>query len=207
MIKGQRLVLVALLLVAGATFGLREHVLRMAGGLLVAEDRIEPADMIVVPEWAGDAGALEAVDLVRRGIADRVTVLVAPSDPAQLELVRRGIRRADDPSPVTRLLRSMAVNAIEELEAEGTEGESDVLAEWSERRRYRTIVVISASDHSRRVRRSLRRSMKGHSVRTLLRVTRYSQFDPARWWQTHAGIRTGLEELGKLLVDVARHPL
>jgi hypothetical protein len=57
----------------------------------VAEDPIESSDVIVVPEWTGDAGTLEAADLVRRGFATRVAVLVKPREPSTRELIRRGI--------------------------------------------------------------------------------------------------------------------
>jgi hypothetical protein len=39
-----------------------------------------------------------------------------------------------------------------------------------------------------------------------VRTTRYSNFDPDHWFETRWGMRTGVTELEKLILDVARHP-
>jgi hypothetical protein len=38
-------------------------------------------------------------------------------------------------------------------------------------------------------------------------TTAFSDFDPERWWETHDGVRTEIQGLEKLLVDVVLHPL
>ncbi|PYR60844.1 MAG: hypothetical protein DMF91_11190, partial [Acidobacteria bacterium] len=85
--------------------------------------------------------------------------------------------------------------------------ESHVLLSWCDQRQFRSIVVVSAPDHSRRVRRVLHRSLLGHPTRVVVRSARYSSFDPNRWWQTREGIRIEIMELQKLLLDVVRHPI
>jgi hypothetical protein len=40
-----------------------------------------------------------------------------------------------------------------------------------------------------------------------VRAARYGPFHPDRWWLTREGIRVGVVELQKLLLDVVRHPL
>jgi uncharacterized SAM-binding protein YcdF (DUF218 family) len=82
-----------------------------------------------------------------------------------------------------------------------------VLADWCDRHGFRSVVVVSAPDHSRRLRRVLHRSMKGHQMRVTVHPARYSVFDPDRWWETRGGIRIDVEELEKLLLDVVRHPI
>src|SRR5579862_7602653 len=49
---------------------------------------------------------------------------------------------------------------------------------------------MSNSDHSRCRRRVLPRSMRGHQTTFAVRSSRYSDFDPGRWWQSCVGIRT-----------------
>ena len=49
--------------------------------------------------------------------------------------------------------------------------------------------------------------MKGHPTKVTVRSARYLVFDPDRWWETHGGIRTEVEELEKLLLDILRHPI
>ena len=69
------------------------------------------------------------------------------------------------------------------------------------------LIVVTNADHSRRLRRVLRRSMRGLQTKVIVRASRYSAFDPDRWWTTRAGARTGIVEIEKLLLDVVRHPM
>src|SRR5436309_2409761 len=82
------------------------------------------------------------------------------------------------------LLRALGVANVEVIAhpAGGTEEESEVLVAWCDRRRLQSILVLSSPDHSRRVRRALRRSMRGRQTRVIVRAARYSAFDPDRWW-------------------------
>ena len=82
-----------------------------------------------------------------------------------------------------------------------------MLPDWCDQHRFRSIVVVTTSDHSRRLRRVLHRAMEGHRTRVMVRFAHYSQFDPDRWWQARAGIRTGIIELQQLLLDLARYPI
>jgi len=182
--------------------------LRAVGWALVVDEPVEPADLIVVPQWAGTSGAIDAADLVHSGIADRVALLPEPAKPAERELARRGVPYQNEAADLAQLLRALGVATIEvvPIAAAGTEAEGRVLLSWCDQHQFRSIVVVSAADHSRRVRRVLRRSLQGHQTRVVVRSARYSAFDPNRWWQTRDGVRTGIVELQKLLLDVARHP-
>jgi hypothetical protein len=70
------LVLVALAVAAIVVVPpVRETVLRAAGWALVVTEPIAPSDIIVVSLDSAGAGALEAADLVQRGIAMRLTCI------------------------------------------------------------------------------------------------------------------------------------
>ena len=62
---------------------IRESMLRAAGRVLVVDEPVGPADVIVVPAWAGAAGAIDASDLIQRGIANRVALLPEAPEPAE----------------------------------------------------------------------------------------------------------------------------
>jgi hypothetical protein len=95
-----------------------------------------------------------------------------------------------------------------EVETEaGAEGESKVLPPWCDQHQFRSIVLVTTKDHSRRFQRLLNRTMKGHQTRVTVQPTRYSSFDPDRWWKTRGGARIGIGELQKLVLDVVLHPL
>lgn len=183
--------------------------LRALGGTLVVDEAIEPADVIVVPKWAGGAGAIEAADLVHRGIANRVALLREPPQPADQELTRRGVHYVDGNAGLVELLHTLGVANVDIIPdaAGGTEAEGQVLLSWGRQRQIRSMIVVSTPDHSRRVRRVLHRVSRGHPTRVMVRAARYSPFEPDTWWTTREGIRTEIVELQKLLLDVIRHPL
>jgi hypothetical protein len=185
----------------------RYRVLSAAGRALVVDDPVTRAEVIVVPQWTGTAGALAAADLVRRNVASRVAVLPEALDPAEQELKRRGLSQDRDVALI-ELLGSLGVTERELIPntASGTEAEGELLPAWSDAHGYRSIVVVSVPDHARRVARVLRRSMAGRSTRIAVHAARYSSFDPDGWWKTRAGVRTEVIEMEKLLLDVARHP-
>jgi hypothetical protein len=186
----------------------RSSILRAVGWVLVVDEAVEPVDIIVVPEWAGAAGAIEASDLIHRGIANQVALLPEPPTPAEQELARRRISYVDQNAALVQLLRSLGVVNVDVIHdpAAGTEAEGRVLLSWCDQHQLRSVLVVSSPDHSRRARRVLRRSLHGHSTKLMIRSARYSSFDPDRWWTSREGMRTEIVELEKLLLDIVRHP-
>jgi len=204
------LVVVLLGVASIAISAIRQPILRAAGWALVVNERAEAADVIVVAVNADGAGVLEAADLVHSGVAMRVAVFADPPDTiVEREFIRRGIPYEDAVARSVRQLRALGVDTIDLIPTyvTGSEDEGPVLADWCDQHRFRSVVVVSTSDHSRRLRRVLHRFMKGHQTRVTVRCTRYCMFDPDRWWRSHGETRTELEELEKLLLDFARHPI
>src|SRR5438445_9062118 len=74
----------------------RHAMLRTLGWALVVDEPVGPADIIVVPVWAGVAGAIDAADMVHSNVAGRVAVLAEPPKPAERELTRRGASYHDE---------------------------------------------------------------------------------------------------------------
>jgi hypothetical protein len=208
--------MVALLLVVGIVVmsvpSVRNQILRSAGWALVLRDQpIKSADIIVVSMEADGNGVLEAFDLVKSGLASRVAVFsfTFPADPADRELIRRGIPYNDRGIFEARQHSMLGIKMIEQIPLTappGSESETDVLPGWCDQHGYRAIVVVTSPDHSRRIARLLQRSMKDHSTKLTVRAGHYAMFDPDHWWESHDGIRTEVEEFEKLLFDVARHP-
>jgi hypothetical protein len=205
------MLLIVLALVAGAIVAVpavREPVLRAAGWALVVNELVGVADIIVISLDSGGAGALEAADLVKSGIATRVAVFTDPPSGEDLEFIRRGLPYEDESAKQIRQLGWLGVTDVVEIprtEA-GTEGEGQVLPPWCDHQELRSIVVVVGRDHSRRIRRTLSRVMKGHPTRVIVQPARYSSFDPDRWWETRSGIRTEIVELQKLALDIILHP-
>ena len=187
----------------------RGPVLRTAGWALVVNEPVVPADIIVVSLTSSGAGALEAADLVQSGIATRVAVFTDPPSGEDHEFIRRGLLYEDASAKQIRQLRWLGVTDILQIPRtdDGTEGETHVLPPWCDQHQFRSIVFVTARDHSRRTRRVLDRVMKGHTTRVTVQGARYSSFDPDRWWETRSGIRAEIIEFQKLVLDVVLHPM
>lgn len=205
------LVVPVFVLLGGAAIGLlpsRRPLLQALGSMLVVDEPVSPSDVIVVPAWAGDAGVLEAAGLVHDGSAPQVAIVPGPDTPAGREFRRRGIPYKDDAAEMASLLSALGVEKVMRTPdaAAGTEAESLMLPAWCDEHGFRAVIVVSAPDHARRIRRVIRRDMRGRQIRVAVRSARYSSFDPENWWHSREGVRTEIIELQKLLLDVARHP-
>jgi uncharacterized SAM-binding protein YcdF (DUF218 family) len=179
------------------------------GWALVTNEPVSSADIIVISIDSGGAGALEAADLVQSGIAKRVAVFANPPSGEDHEFIRRGLPYEDASAKQIRQLRWLGVTDVVQIPKTdgGTETEAQVLPPWCDQHQFRSIVFVTARDHSRRSRRVLDRAMKGHSTLVAIQSEHYSGFDPDRWWETRNGIRTEIVELQKLILDTVLHPI
>jgi hypothetical protein len=182
--------------------------LRAAGwALVINNEPVAPADVIVLSIDSGGAGALEASDLVQSGVSKRVAVFQDPPSGEDHEFIRRGLPYEDAGARQIRQLKMLGVTDFTQISRiDGTESEGQMLPQWCDQQHLRSILVVAGKGHSRRLRRVLDRDLEGHSRHVTVRVARYSSFDPDRWWETCAGVRTEIVELQKLLLDVVRHP-
>src|SRR5262245_29202334 len=187
---------------------MRQPILRAAGWALVVDETIEPADVVVIGSEAGAAGVLEAVDLLRGGLATRVAVFADPPNAIDQEFLKRGVPYEDRAAAEIRQLRMFGVRNVERIprSGAGTAAEVRVLPDWCRQHAVGSIVVVGSRDHSRRLRRQLDRAMRGQPMRVAVRAARYSNFDPDHWWHTRDGVRTELIELQKLAFDLISHP-
>jgi len=205
-----RAVRVALLIgaIAFCLYFLREPIFRGIGSALVARDSIAPVDIIVVALDSGGAGALEAADLIQSGIASQVAVFAGPQSAEDFEFIRRGLPHEAPTARQVQQLGMLGVQNIVRISSpiSGTGDEGDVLPAWCDQHQFHSIVVVATTDHSRRLRRVLDRSMKGHLTRVTVHPSRYSAFDPQRWWEDRGGTRTAITESQKLLLDLVLHP-
>lgn len=190
-------------------YAARLPILRQLGGALVHSDPLAAADVIVVTLDSGSAGALEAADLVRAGVAPKVAVFTDPPSKADLELAQRGLPHDDR---TTRQIDQLALLGMRDVlripaPVSGTTDEVDAMPRWCAEQGFRTAIVVATTDHSRRLRRVLARSTAGPTTRFSVRPSRYSAFDPDRWWEQRNGTRIAIVELQKLALDVVTHPL
>lgn len=205
-----RWIVMMLVVVLIGIVAMRRPILRAAGWVLVVNEHADHADVIAIPVDTDDVGVLEAGDLVQSGVATRVAVFAdIPVAAVEEEFIRRGVPHESAAERSVRQLKSLGVKTVDVIPSyvAGTEDEGPALADWCDQHQFHSVVVVSTADHSRRLRRVFRRSMKGRQTRVTVRAVRYLVFDPDRWWESHGGIRIEIEELEKLLLDVVRHPI
>jgi len=206
----RRLLIVALVTAIVVSIAARESLLRAAGRVLVIDEPIEPADVIVIAIAADGAGVLEAADLFHAGLASRVAVFADPPNAVDQEFLRRGLPYDDEAARSTTSLHALGVANVGTIPlgvVGGTEAEGRVLPAWCDAQQLAAIVVVTTTDHSRRLSRVLRRAMKGHTTKVTVRAARHSPFNPDRWWDDRDAVRIQIVELEKLVLDVIRHPL
>jgi len=187
----------------------RRFLLLSAGHALVEHSTaVDSADVIVVAIDSGGAGTLEAADLVHRGVSQQVAVFHDPPTAADREFLRRGLPYDDRAAISTHQLRILGVEKIEQIprSTTGSEEEGEILPGWCQRRGYRSVVIVTSADHSRRIARILHRALRGNRIGITVIASPYSSFNPDSWWKTRAGTRTEIVESEKLLLDMIRHP-
>ena len=201
--------LIILLALVLSVYTFRAPILTAVGRLLVVADPLDSSDVIVVTTDAGEAGILEASDLVHRGTASQVAVFDTPPDKVDSELKRRGVPYFDVAALLIRQLNGLGVTYVVKipLEALGTHNESHALSGWLKRHRFRSVVLVTETEHSRRSRRIFRRALKGQLINLYVQPSHYSSFNPENWWKSRHNLKTGIIELQKLVVDLLFHPI
>jgi hypothetical protein len=185
----------------------RRATLRWAGGLLILDDRPDPADIGVVSESEEPGGGeLELSDLYAQRVIGRVLVLIPARGPIDREYLRRGIPREDDVLINLRRLGvpDSAVTRVDSGEG-GTTESTQALAEWIRDHPGRVLVVMNPS-HTRRYRRALLRIWPAGVPEPRVIQPRLSEFQAIDWWQSRRTRREGLVELEKLALDYVSHP-
>jgi len=186
----------------------RTYILASAGRILIVDQSAGQTDVIVVAIDADGAGTLEAADLVRQGVSKRVAVFNDPPTSVDREFLRRGLPYEDRAATSIRQLHSLGIGSVEQIPrtTTGSEQEGYILPGWCKEHGYHSVVLITSSDHSRRLSRILRRSPHSHDINVIVQSSPYSEFEPDAWWRSREGIRTWIFEFEKLVLDVARHP-
>jgi uncharacterized SAM-binding protein YcdF (DUF218 family) len=206
-----RLALVALCacVLVAAIPAARNFILRAAGHALVGpQPHLESADVIVVAIDAGGAGTLEAADLVKAGVSSRVAIFHDPPSAADREFLRRGVPYEDRAAISEDQLRMLGVRNIVAIprSTTGSSEEGQILPDWCRKQGFHSVLLVTSTDHSRRLTRILRRTLRGSSLAVTVVSSRYSNFNPDSWWQSRYGTRMEIIEGQKLLLDVLRHP-
>jgi uncharacterized SAM-binding protein YcdF (DUF218 family) len=209
MMSGQRggvifrlLVLLVLCGFAGIFYLARQPLLRAAAGFWIVQDRIEPADAIVVigdDNFHADRAA-EAAALFRAGWAPQIVAsgrvlrpYVSIADFMARDLEARGV----PPSAIVPFSHKAA----------DTREEAEVLRVLVSQKGWRRILLVTSNYHTRRARYIFRKVVPG-SVSLEVAAASDSEFEPATWWESQPGRKAFFLETVGYLVAVweLHHP-
>lgn len=193
------LVLVTLIVVAGAIYLLRRPILRAIGGLLIVSEAPVPSDAIVVigdDNFVGERAA-QAAELFRERWAPRVVASGRYLRPyatiAELiarDLTEHGVpREAVVPFP---------------HHGENTHDEAVALRGLLRERGWSRVIVVTSQSHTRRT-RYIFRGVLGNSVTLRVVASGDAAFDPRAWWESRSGWKRFLYETAGMVVAIWEH--
>ncbi len=187
------LVLIILCGLAGMIYLVRHPLLSTAARFWIVQDRITPADAIIVigdDNFAGDRAA-EAAELFRAGWAPQMVAsgrmlrsYASVADLIAKDLESHGV----PPSAVVRFPHR----------ANDTREEAEALKALIAQKGWRRMIVVTSNYHTRRARYIFRRVLP-QNVSLEVAGAADPGFDPANWWESRQGRKTFfLETMGYL---------
>jgi uncharacterized SAM-binding protein YcdF (DUF218 family) len=190
------IVLLSIVIFFTVLYLVRHPIFRFAAESWIVEDPLEKADALMVlsdDNFYADR-ATRAAELFREGIAPVVVASGRRLRPhagiAELmehDLVERGV-------PKDRILRFAH-------DADSTREEAEALAKFATSRKWRKVIVVTSSYHTRRARYIFRRVFP-QDVETRVASARDGDFDPQRWWEKRKSTKELMREFAAMVVTL-----
>lgn len=188
--------LLMLCLFAGIIYLARTPLLRSAGGFLIVQDRMEPADVIIVigdDDFTADR-ATEAAALFHGGWAPLIVASGRMLRPYSTiaDLMTRDLESRGVPSKAIVRFSHRADNTLEEAK------DLQVLIAQNG---WRRILLVTSNYQTRRARYILRKVLPANVSLEVVGAFD-AEFEPDTWWQSRQGRKTFLLETVGYLVAV-----
>jgi uncharacterized SAM-binding protein YcdF (DUF218 family) len=189
-----------LLLVAAsaAAYLQRESLLESMARFLIAQDPLEPADVIVVLSGGqGDERVAQGAQLFHAKQAPRVLLSggMGQMELSTTELMRRQALRHKIPGSAL----------LFERDSTSTAEQARYLRPILEREGFRRAIIVTSSYHSRRTRYLFHRIFAGSPVDVRIYPVQKDVFSPVRWWTRDWDTEEVVLEYIKLGLAVARY--
>jgi uncharacterized SAM-binding protein YcdF (DUF218 family) len=202
LLPGLALLLVTLAL-ALAVF--HAPVLRSVGTWLRVEERLEPADAIVILAGGTPRREATAAALWKEGWAPRIIISRPYERPDLRELIELGVRRLDLQGEARKVLETYGVpadriTAIPDI-SRTTEPELALVRDAARKLGYGRLILVTSPEHTRRVRLIWARQMHGGPKAIVVPAREAFPFDD--WWRRRRAAESVLHEyLGLLAVTL-----
>ena len=178
--------------------------LPFAGRFLVSEDSVATSDAVFVLAGGTVDRWLEGVELYRERHARSIVLSPGRFDQAELDVRAKGIRWAGDGERARDAILQLGipVDAVQIIPGnlDNTAQEAQAFRPFVEQQGWRRVIVVTSPYHTRRTRLAFRREFAGSPVEIVVRASRFSESDPARWWRHRADIRFVTSELQKVVL-------
>jgi uncharacterized SAM-binding protein YcdF (DUF218 family) len=190
--RGGRAGLIVLAAALGALWIARRPILGGAGALLIAEDPVAPAAVVVVSNASARGDALEAARLYGTGLTRRIVVPPWTSDAVDDAVVALGVPYLRTTDLVLAILTRSGVprDAIVVLPdpVDGLNAEVAAVARFARTDPPPSLRFVTERTHTRRARWLLHRALPA-SVEITVSSPPMDTFSPDTWWTTRENTR------------------
>ena len=187
-------------------FALRTPILTGLGNYLIAEDELQPAEIIFLLNGDFNARPFHAADLYARGLAPRIVIARVEPGPAEL----LGLVPNETDISV-RILERQGVppEAITILPVPGgvtsTYEEAEVLRDYVAGHEVERVILVTSAFHTRRAGWIVRRALEGLPVILEVAAAPSPDYAATNWWQGEAGLIAVNNEYVKLFYYIFKY--
>jgi len=190
-----------LILTASVSLVFRETLLRKAGGFLVVDEELRPADAIVMLSGSIPDRILEVVDLYQEGWAPRIVLTQEGPLPGLDALRAKGASLPEhhelNLSVAAQLGVPRAAITLVDTPAWSTVTEAHALLAFLRQAELRTVLLVTSKGHTRRAAMTYR-ALAHPDITIVVRASRHDPFDPDHWWKRRPYVRRVVIEYLKL---------
>jgi len=199
-------VLLAVLLLPALLYAFRTNVLREVGSFLVINDRLEPADIIMLLNGDTTTRPYHAAELLHRGLAPKVVIARMEDS----ESVKLGAYPNPTDSNIAVLRKlGLAESQIVELRppvgVQHTVDEAEALLAYGREHPMSKIIIVTSDLHSRRARYTFRRVLSGTGAKLMMAPVSDLKYGADNWWRLEDGIIGCQNEYLKLAYYYAKY--
>ena len=178
-------------------------ILKGVGRYLIVEHHPQKSDLIVCLAGGNIERGLAAAEAYEKGFAPHIFISrEEPPDGYEL-LKERGVHYPASVDLLIILLEGLGVPRSAILMSDGvvksTWEEAKNIRELVEKKRFRSLMIITSPTHTRRAWLTYRKVFKGLGVRILMIPSKYSGFKPEEWWTERRYVRHVIIEYEKLI--------
>jgi len=174
------------------------------GTFLVAEDKPQPSDIIVLLMGSGPDRMLGAVDLYKQGYADEI-VMVRNMVRGYDLVVSKGVKIPHDSDIAREVAVQLGVPAekvtILPGDALSTQDEAIAVREYLKSEPdIDSLIIVTSKYHSGRAKKIFDKAMNSldREIKVLSCPTEYDDFNAEKWWQNREDLKRGVLEYLKL---------